>query len=62
MLTWRTYISKKVIQKAGKVVQVVLQPDELDIMLDKLDPEGMLYVIACESDAEARALMGRFGG
>ena len=62
MLTWRKYISKKVIQKAGKVVQVVLQPDELDIMLDKLDPEGMLYVIAGESDAEARALMGRFGG
>ena len=50
------------IQKAGKVVQVVLQPDELDIMLDKLDPEGMLYVIACESDAQARDLMGRFGG
>ena len=31
-------------------------------MLDKLDPEGMLYVIACESDAQARDLMGRFGG
>lgn len=47
----------KKIQAAGKCVQVNVTPEELEIMLDELPPEGMMYMIEARTEDEARELL-----
>lgn len=47
----------KKIQAAGKCVQVNVAPEELEIMLNELPPEGMMYMIEARTEDEARELL-----
>lgn len=47
----------KKIQQAGKCVQVNVMPEELEIMLQELDPEGMMYMIEARTEEEGRELL-----
>lgn len=44
------------IQNAGKRIEIIVEPSELDIMLENLKPEGVMYSIYAGSEEEARAL------
>lgn len=52
---WIPVIKK--IQAAGKCVQIEVKPEELNIMLEELMPEGLMYVIYAESEEEGKALL-----
>ncbi len=47
----------KKIQAAGKCVYIEVVPEELEIMLENLSPEGLMYHIVAESEQEARELL-----
>ena len=47
----------KKIQDAGKLVQVLIEPWELDILLKELRPEGIMYTTWCESEQDAKDLL-----
>jgi hypothetical protein len=47
----------KRIQAAGKLIQVAVEPEELDILLNELAPEGVMYVTGCKTEQDARDLM-----
>ena len=47
----------KKIQDAGKMIQIDVVPEELDIMLENLKPEGVMYTINARTEEEGRALM-----
>ncbi|AUS96056.1 trimethylamine corrinoid protein 2 [Clostridium thermosuccinogenes] len=47
----------KKIQNAGKLIQVAVEPQELDVMLENLAPEGVMYVINADSEDQAKELM-----
>jgi hypothetical protein len=48
------------IQKAGKVIQHYIPASELDVHLEHLEPEGIIYYITdCRSEQDARDLMRR---
>lgn len=52
---WLDVIRK--IQDAGKCVQINVMPEELEIMLKELKPEGLMYVIDARSQEEAERLL-----
>lgn len=47
----------KKIQEAGKVIHVNIVPEELDILLENLKPEGVMYVTSCETEQDAKDLL-----
>lgn len=47
----------KKIQEAGKCVQISVMPEELEIMLKELKPEGLMYLIEAKTEDEAKDLM-----
>lgn len=47
----------KKIQDAGKMIHVYIQPEELDILLQELKPEGVMYATWCEKEQDARDLV-----
>ena len=47
----------KKIQDAGKMIQIDVVPEELDIMLENLKPEGVMYTMNARTEEEGRALM-----
>lgn len=47
----------KKIQAAGKLIQVNIQPEELDVLLDELNPEGVMYITSCASEQDAKDLV-----
>jgi len=47
----------KKIQKAGKLIHVDIVPEDLDVLLRELEPEGVMYQTWCSSEEEARALL-----
>lgn len=47
----------KKIQKAGKLIQVDIVPEDLDILLKELEPEGVMYQTWCSSEDEAKAIL-----
>lgn len=47
----------KKIQDAGKLIQVTIEPEELDILMQYLKPEGVMYVTSCSSEKDARDLL-----
>lgn len=52
----------KKIQAAGKCVHIEVVPEELEIMLKELSPEGLMYHIVAKSEQEARDLMKMASG
>ena len=52
---WLDEIRK--IQSAGKCVQISVMPEELEIMLKELEPEGLMYTIDARSQEEAENLL-----
>ncbi|HEY5584962.1 MAG TPA: trimethylamine corrinoid protein 2 [Ruminiclostridium sp.] len=44
------------IQNAGKMIQVSVAPEELDIMLESLNPEGVMFNVHAKNDEEAKQL------
>lgn len=49
----------KKIQDAGKLIQVNIEPGELDILLEELRPEGVMYCTSCESEDDARDIVAK---
>ena len=47
----------KRIQAAGKCVQIVVEPGELEVMLRELRPEGLMYMISARSQQEGEELL-----
>jgi len=47
----------KKIQAAGKLIHVQIVPEDLDVLLQELNPEGVMYSTDCSSEEEARALL-----
>ena len=47
----------KKIQAAGKCVDLDVRPEELEILLKELSPEGLLYHIRAESEQDAKDLL-----
>ena len=47
------------IQNAGKMIQVIVEPWELETMLENLRPEGVMYLINASSEAEAKEIYKR---
>lgn len=45
------------IQTKKKAIQVFCQPDEVDLVLDNLKPEGVLIFTTCFSEKEAKELL-----
>lgn len=39
------------------MIQIDVVPEELDIMLENLKPEGVMYTINARTEEEGRALM-----
>lgn len=52
---WIPVIKK--IQTAGKCVHIEVEPQELEIMLKEVEPEGVMYHITAKSEYEAKELM-----
>jgi hypothetical protein len=52
----------KKIQDAGKLIQVYIEPDELDILLQELKPEGVMYLTGCNSEEQAKELLKKAEG
>lgn len=46
----------KKIQGAGKCAQINVDPNELHILLENIEPEGMMYLVYAKSEEEARNL------
>ncbi|MDR1905108.1 MAG: trimethylamine corrinoid protein 2 [Treponema sp.] len=46
----------KKIQRAGKAFQVDITPEELPVLLENLAPEGAMYIVNTETEADARDL------
>ena len=42
---------------AGKCVQIVVEPGELEVMLRELRPEGLMYMISARSQQEGEELL-----
>lgn len=47
----------KKIQDAGKLIQVNIEAQELDVLMDNLKPEGVLYSTSCPSEQDAKDLI-----
>lgn len=47
----------KKIQDAGKLIHVDIVPEEIDILLEELKPEGVMYNTRCKSEQDARDLL-----
>ena len=47
----------KRIQQAGKMIYIHIVPEDLDALLENLEPEGVLYALHVASEAEADALI-----
>jgi hypothetical protein len=45
------------VQKAGKNIAVSVSPDEVDLLLREVQPEGLFISTTCRSEGEARALL-----
>ena len=45
------------VQKAGKSIAVSVQPDEIDLLLGEVRPEGLFISTTCQSESEARRLL-----
>jgi len=52
---WISLLRK--IQEAGKLVYIAVEKEEVEILLDKLDPEGLLMTTRCDSPREADELL-----
>lgn len=52
---WMDVLHK--IQDAGKLIQVNVEPNELEFMLQHLRPEGVMYNVYASSEEEAKALL-----
>ncbi|NLJ38993.1 MAG: hypothetical protein GX432_09575, partial [Candidatus Atribacteria bacterium] len=49
------------IQAKGKAIIVYCNPDEVTLVIDSLKPEGLLISVNCETEKEARELLGHYG-
>lgn len=49
----------KKIQEAGKMIHVDVTLQDLNILLDEIAPEGVMYNVYCSSEDEAKAVMKR---
>jgi hypothetical protein len=49
----------KRIQEKGKGIQVGCRPEEVELVLKELKPEGLCLVVDCASEAQARRLVDR---
>lgn len=47
----------KKIQEAGKLIHINIVPEDLDVLLEEIKPEGVLYDLGCSSEEEARAIL-----
>jgi len=47
------------VQDAGKNIAVNVSPDEVDLLLREVQPEGLFISTTCRSEGEARALLDR---
>lgn len=47
------------IQAAGKCVQLLARPEEIEPLLREVPPDGLLFTTSCASEAEGRALVER---
>jgi len=47
----------KKIQNAGKLIQVDIVPEDLDVLLEELKPEGVMYKVRCKTEDEAKNLI-----
>lgn len=45
------------IQDAGKMIQIDVRPEELEVMLENLRPEGVMYTINANSQEDAEELL-----
>lgn len=45
------------IQDAGKMIQIGVTPDELEVMLQNLRPEGVMYMLDAKTQADAKKLL-----
>lgn len=49
------------IQSKGKAVIVYCAPEEVELVVSALCPEGLLISVNCESEKEAKELLSRYG-
>jgi hypothetical protein len=47
------------IQAAGKCVQLLARPEEIEPLLRELSPKGLLFSTSCRTESEGRALVER---
>lgn len=47
----------KKIQDAGKMIHVYILPEELDVLMENLRPEGVMYVTECKTQDDAENLI-----
>jgi hypothetical protein len=47
------------VQRAGKSIAVQARPEEIDLLLDEVRPEGLFITTSCASEGEGRALLER---
>ncbi len=47
----------KKIQKAGKLIQVYIEPNDLDALLENLEPEGVMYVASVKTEQDAKDIL-----
>ncbi|MCS7223719.1 MAG: hypothetical protein NZ959_04025 [Armatimonadetes bacterium] len=57
VLSWIPLLQK--IQKAGKLVQVAVPPQEVEPLLSALSPKGLLLETWCQTEEEARSLLAK---
>lgn len=54
-LHWIPLLKK--IQDAGKLIHMSINPGEIDVLLEELRPEGVMYATWCESEEDAGDLL-----
>lgn len=47
----------KKIQQSGKLIQVAVKPEDLQTLLDELEPEGVMYCTECKCEQDAKDLI-----
>lgn len=49
----------KKIQNAGKLIDVPVLPEEIDLLLEELSPEGVIYEMYCRTEQDARDILDK---
>ncbi|MBC8060625.1 MAG: trimethylamine corrinoid protein 2, partial [Clostridiaceae bacterium] len=47
----------KKIQNAGKLIHIDVVPEDLDVLLKELKPEGVMYNVICSNEDDARDIL-----